>query len=83
MPLEIVENTLSAGSSAIEARNVKTDCIYMLRGKILSTLGKSIDKILANQELSDIVKVIGAGIGDKFDINKMQFDKIVITSDAK
>ena len=73
---------LSAGSSAIEARNVKTDCIYMLRGKILSTLGKSIDKILANQELSDIVKVIGAGIGDKFDVNKMQFDKIVITSDA-
>lgn len=55
----------------------------MLRGKILSTLEKSMDKILANQELSDIVKVIGAGIGDKFDVNKMQFDKIVITSDAK
>ena len=79
--LVLVEG-LSAGSSAIEARNVKTDCIYMLRGKILSTLGKSMDTILANQELSVIVKVIGAVIGDKFDVNKMQFDKIVITSDA-
>lgn len=73
---------LSAGSAAIEARNVQTDCIYMLRGKILSVLGKTPDKILANQELSDIIKVVGAGFGKEFDINKMQFDKIVITSDA-
>ena len=73
---------LSAGSSAIEARNVKTDCIYMLRGKTISPLRTSVDKILANQEMSDIIRVIGAGFGDKFDINKMQFDKIVITSDA-
>ena len=55
----------------------------MLRGKILSVLGKAPDKILANQELSDIIKVVGAGFGKDFDINKMQFDKIVITSDAK
>ena len=73
---------LSAGSSAIEARNVKTDCIYMLRGKTISPLRTSVDKILANQEMSDIIRVIGAGFGDKFDINKMQFDKIVITSDS-
>lgn len=72
---------LSAGSSAIEARNVKTDCIYMLRGKILSTLKTTKDKIFANQELSDIIRVIGAGFDKEFDINKMQFDKIVITSD--
>lgn len=73
---------LSAGSSAIEARNVKTDCIYMLRGKTISPLRTSVDKILANQEMSDIIRVIGAGFADKFDINKMQFDKIVITSDS-
>ena len=73
---------LSAGSSAIEARNAKTDCIYMLRGKVISPLKQDVSKILANQEMSDVIRVIGAGFGnDKFDISKMQFDKIVITSD--
>ena len=75
---------LSAGSAAVEARNEKTDCIYMLRGKVLSPLKSSIDKILSNQEYSDIIKVIGGGFGnDKFDVSKMNFDKIVITCDAK
>ena len=72
---------LSAGSAAIEARNAKTDCIYMLRGKVISPLKTSIDKLLANQEISDIVKVIGAGFGKDFDLSKAQFDKIVITAD--
>lgn len=72
---------LSAGSSAVEARNVKTDCIYMLRGKIVSPLKTAVDKILANQEMSDIIKVIGAGFGKDFNISKCQFNKIVITSD--
>lgn len=73
---------LSAGSAAIEARNAKTDCIYMLRGKVVSPLKTAIDKLLANQEISDIVKVIGAGFGDNFDVSKMNFEKIVITTDA-
>lgn len=73
---------LSAGSAAIEARNAKTDAIYMLRGKIISPLKTAIDKILANQEMSDIIKVIGGGFGKDFDVSKMQFDKIVITTDA-
>ena len=72
---------LSAGSAAIEARNAKTDCIYMLRGKTISPLKTSIDKILANQEMSDIIRVIGGGFGNDFDVSKMQFDKIVITAD--
>ena len=41
--------------------------------KIISPLKTSIDKILANQEMSDIIKVIGAGFGQNFDINKMNF----------
>ena len=74
---------LSAGSSAVEARNEKTDCIYMLRGKIISPLKTSLDKILANQEMSDIIKVIGGGFGnDNFNASKMNFNKIVITTDA-
>lgn len=72
---------LSAGSSAVEARNVKTDCIYMLRGKIISPLKTDVNKILANQEMSDIIKVIGAGFGKDFNLAKSQFNKIVITSD--
>ena len=71
----------SAASSAIEARNTKTDCIYQLRGKIISPLKTEISKILQNQEMSDIIKVIGAGFGKDFDISKMNFNKIVITSD--
>ena len=74
---------LSAGSSAVEARNEKTDCIYMLRGKIISPLKTTLDKILANQEMSDIIKVIGGGFGnDNFNVSKMNFNKIVITTDA-
>ncbi len=71
----------SAATSAIEARNTKTDCIYMLRGKVISPLKTEVAKILQNQEMSDIIKVIGAGFGADFDVNKMNFNKIVITSD--
>lgn len=49
--------------------------------KVVSPLKTSLDKILANQEMNDITKVIGAGIGDNFDVSKMNFDKVVITSD--
>ena len=72
----------SAASSAIEARNTKTDCIYMLRGKTISPLKTDVDKLLKNQEMSDIIQVIGAGFGPNFDVNKMNFNKVVITSDA-
>jgi len=72
----------SAATSAVEARDPQRDSIYMLRGKIISPLRTSVEKILANQEMSDIIQVIGAGFGNTFDISKCQFDKIVITSDA-
>ena len=49
--------------------------------KIISPLKTSIEKILANQEMNDLVKVIGAGFGDNFDITKMNFNKILIATD--
>lgn len=49
--------------------------------KIISPLKTAIDKILANQEMNDIVGVIGAGFQSNFDVDKCQFDKIVIASD--
>lgn len=79
--LLLVEGQSAAGS-VLEARNVETDAIYQLRGKVLSVLKCDEAKMLANQELSDIIKVIGAGYGKNFDISKSQFSKIVITSDA-
>lgn len=78
--LLLVEGT-SAASSAIEARNPKTDCIYQLRGKIISPLKTDVNKLLQNQEISDIVRVIGAGFGKDFKLAKMNFDKVIITSD--
>ncbi len=78
--LLLVEGT-SAASSAIEARNTRTDCIYQLRGKIISPLKTDVSKILQNQEMSDIIRVIGAGFGKDFDVSKMNFNKVVITSD--
>lgn len=73
---------VSAGAAAIEARNPKTDCIYLLRGKILSPLKSDTTKLLQNQEISDLVRIIGGGFGNTFDVNKMNFDKIVIFSDS-
>lgn len=77
----LVVEGISAGAAAVEARNPKRDAIYTLRGKILSCLKTTEEKVLSNQVLSDLIKVIGAGFGKSFDISKMQFDKIVITSD--
>ena len=73
---------LSAGAAAIEARNPKTDCIYLLRGKILSPLKSDPVKLLQNQEISDLVRIIGAGFGPNFDLSKTNFSKIVIFSDS-
>lgn len=49
--------------------------------KIISPLKTDVSKILQNQEMNDIIRVIGAGFGKDFDISKMNFNKIVITSD--
>lgn len=78
--LVLVEG-ISAGSSAVEARDPKRDCIYMLRGKTVSPRKQSVDKIVANQEMSDIINIIGAGFGNTFDASKMNFSKVVIAAD--
>ena len=72
---------LSAGSSAVEARDPKKHAIMMLRGKCISVLKATKEKVLANKEYNDIISAIGAGFDETFDVNKMNYDKIVITSD--
>lgn len=54
----------------------------MLRGKVINALRSSEERVLKNQEYHDIIEAIGAGFGKSFDVRKMNFDKIVITSDA-
>lgn len=72
----------SAGGSAKQARRRETQAILPLRGKILNVASSSRDKIAANQEISDIATALGVGLGSKFDLEDLRYDKIIIMTDA-
>ncbi|HQR06757.1 MAG TPA: DNA topoisomerase IV subunit B [Gemmatales bacterium] len=79
--LFIVEGE-SAGGSAIGGRNRKTQAILPLRGKILNSEGLPVAKVVLNQEISNLIAALGTGIGDKFDINRLRYGKIILLMDA-
>jgi DNA gyrase/topoisomerase IV subunit B len=79
--LFIVEGD-SAGGSAKQGRNNKTQAVLPLRGKILNSEGLPLGKVLTNAELSDLVSAIGTGVGEKFDINGLRYGKIILLMDA-
>ena len=72
----------SAGGSAKQGRDRKFQAILPLRGKVLNTEKAKMEDILKNEEINTMIYTIGAGVGESFDVNDIEYDKVIIMTDA-
>ena len=79
--LFIVEGD-SAGGTAKQARVRQYQSILPLRGKPLNVENKRLDQVLANEEIRTIISALGAGVGNDFNLDKLNYHKVIILSDA-
>lgn len=72
----------SAGGTAINARDPRTQAILPIRGKILNVERARIDKMLKNNEIQALITAIGAGVGEDFNVEKARYHKVIALCDA-
>ena len=72
----------SAGGSAKQGRDRKTQAVLPLRGKVLNAEQANLQKVSANKELSNIVQALGCGLGDKMNLAHLRYHKVILLMDA-